>query len=92
MKDTINEGGLPYITHHFIVLHPFLRRPQILLTFISHLDLTKKISLRSSNNSILFSAYQLQLVFKYVDFETFYLLLKYCLVYFVLYLPDVTCG
>ena len=45
MKDTINEGGLPYITHHFIVLHPFLRRPQILLTFMSHLDLTKKISL-----------------------------------------------
>ena len=30
-KDAFNEG-LPCITH-FVVLHPFLRRPQVLLTF-----------------------------------------------------------
>ena len=39
MKNTFNEG-LPYITH-FVVLHPFLKRPQILLTFIRHLTLIK---------------------------------------------------
>ena len=43
MKDTFNER-LPYITH-FVFLYPFLRRPQILLTFIRHLtwiNLSKK--------------------------------------------------
>ena len=39
MKDTFNED-LPYITY-FVVFHPFLRRPQILLTFIRHLTLRK---------------------------------------------------
>ena len=59
MKDAFNEG-LPYITH-FVVLHPFLRRPQILLTFTTQLTLIKSnlrkksaFSLEySSNNSIL---------------------------------------
>ena len=59
MKDVFNEG-LPYITH-FVVLHPFLRRPQILLTFTTQLTLIKSnlrkksaFSLEySSNNSIL---------------------------------------
>ena len=31
MKETFNES-LSYI-NHFVVLHPFLRRPKILLTF-----------------------------------------------------------
>ena len=31
MKDAFNEGQ-PYITH-FVLLHPFLRRPQVLLAF-----------------------------------------------------------
>ena len=35
MKDAFNED-LPYITH-FVAIHPFLRRPYILLTFIRHL-------------------------------------------------------
>ena len=39
MKDTFSEG-LSYITH-FAVLHPFLTRTHILLTFIRHLTLTK---------------------------------------------------
>ena len=39
MKDAFNEG-LSNITH-FIVFHPFLRRPQILLTFVRHLTLIK---------------------------------------------------
>ena len=39
MKDAFSEG-LTYITY-FVVLDPFLRRPQILLTFISHLTLIK---------------------------------------------------
>ena len=59
MKDAFNEG-LPYITH-FVVLHPFLRRPQILLTFTTQLtliksNLRKKLAFSleySSNNSIL---------------------------------------
>ena len=59
MKDAFNEG-LPYITH-FIVLHSFLRRTQILLTFTTQLNLIKSnlrkksaFSLEySSNNSIL---------------------------------------
>ena len=38
MKDAFNEAK-PYITH-FVVLHPFPRRPQTLLTFIRHLILT----------------------------------------------------
>ena len=56
MKDAFNEG-LPHITH-FVILHPFLRRPQILLTFTTHLTLIKSnkksaFSLEySSNNSI----------------------------------------
>ena len=39
MKDTFNES-LSYITR-FVALHPFQRRPQILLTFIRHLILIK---------------------------------------------------
>ena len=39
MKDIFNED-LPYITH-FVAFHRFLRRPQILLTFIRNLTLTK---------------------------------------------------
>ena len=39
MKDGFTEG-LPYITH-FVVYHPFLRRPQILLTCIKRLALMK---------------------------------------------------
>ena len=39
MKDAFNEG-LPFITH-FVFLYPFLRRPQILLTFTRHLTLIK---------------------------------------------------
>ena len=35
---------LAYITH-FVFLHPFLRRPQVLLTFIRHLTY-KKINLK----------------------------------------------
>ena len=31
---------LAYITH-FVFLHPFLRRPQVLLTFIRHLTFIK---------------------------------------------------
>ena len=42
MKDQLNEG-LPYITYFVIyfVLHPFLTRQQILLTFIRRLTLIK---------------------------------------------------
>ena len=32
---------LAYITH-FVFLHPFLRRPQVLLTFIRHLTFIKR--------------------------------------------------
>ena len=39
MKDAFNEDLL-YIAH-FVVLCPFLRRPQILLIFIRHLALIK---------------------------------------------------
>ena len=39
MKDVFNYG-LPYIIS-FVVLHPFLRRPQILLTFTTQLTLIK---------------------------------------------------
>ena len=38
MKDAFNKAK-PYITH-FVVLHPFPRRPQTLLTFIRYLILT----------------------------------------------------
>ena len=40
MKDVFSEG-LPYITH-LVVLHSFLRRPQILLKFIRDLTLMKR--------------------------------------------------
>ena len=39
MKDVFNYG-LPYIIS-FVVLHPFLRRPQILLTLTTQLTLKK---------------------------------------------------
>ena len=59
MKDAFDEG-LPHIAH-FVVLHPFLRRPQILLTFTIQLTIIKsKVRKKSSfsveyssNNSIL---------------------------------------
>ena len=59
MKDVFNEGLL-YITH-FVVLHPVLRRPQILLIFTTQLTqiknkLRKRLAFSleySSNNSIL---------------------------------------
>ena len=96
MKDTINEG-LTYITHHFVVLHPFQETTNF-INIYQPSDLTKKISLLFGGVQIIpyFLAYISncsQYLFKlYVDIETFYLLLKYCLMYFVLYLPDVTCG
>ena len=70
MKDTLNEG-LPYITH-FAVLHLYLRRPQILLTFIRQMIFRKKVSLFFGIEFELFhtfSAYsKLQWVFTlYVD-------------------------
>ena len=40
MNHAFNED-LPYITH-FIILHQFLRRPHILLTFIRHLTLIER--------------------------------------------------
>ena len=61
MKDTFNEG-LPYITH-FAVVHPFLRRPQILLTFIRRLTLVKS-KLIKQKNSLLF-------LIKFKQFHTF---------------------
>ena len=52
VKDAFNEGLL-YITH-FVVLHPFLGSPQILLTFTRQLTLIIAFSLEySSNNSVL---------------------------------------
>ena len=39
MENAFNKV-LPYITH-FVVLHPSLSRPQILLTFLRHLTLIK---------------------------------------------------
>ena len=59
MKDAFNEG-LPYMTL-LVVLDPFLKRPQILLTFTTQLtliksNLRKKMAFSfeySSNNSIL---------------------------------------
>ena len=51
MKDSFNER-LTYITP-FVVLHPFLRRPQILLTFIRHLTLIKS-NLIKKKNGLLF--------------------------------------
>ena len=58
MKDAFNEG-LPYITH-FLVLHLFLRRPQVLLTYtrldIYYIKSNLKLAFSleySSNNSIL---------------------------------------
>ena len=60
IEDAFNED-LSYITH-FVVLHPFLRRSQILLTSIIHLSLIKSNLIQqkklafsfewSSNNSI----------------------------------------
>ena len=61
IKDAFNDG-LPHITH-FVVLHPFLKRSQTLLTFIRHLTLIKSNLIKqktkkafsfeqSSNNSI----------------------------------------
>ena len=61
-KHHIFNEDPPYITH-FVVFHPFLRGPQILLTFIRHLILTKsnlskkKLAFflnRVSNNSMFF--------------------------------------
>ena len=39
MKDTLNQS-MSYITH-YVVFHPFLRRPHFLLTFIRHMTLIK---------------------------------------------------
>ena len=47
MNDAFNEG-LPCITH-FVVHHPFLRRPQILLTFIRHLTLINSKLIKQKN-------------------------------------------
>ena len=39
MKDTLSQG-MSYITH-YVVFHPFPRRPHFLLTFIRHMTLIK---------------------------------------------------
>ena len=47
MKDIFNKD-LSYITQVF-VLHPFLRRPQILIPFIRHLSLIKSNLIQQQN-------------------------------------------
>ena len=43
-----------YNITHFAFLHPFLRRPQILLTFIRHLTLVKSNLIKQKTIRLLF--------------------------------------